>query len=508
VPATPDAPDPAGAATPPAADLPEQVRVRTAKRGRLLDAGAQPYPVAVPRTHSLAEVRVRWPDLPSGAQTGEQVSVSGRVMFLRDAGRLCFATLQDGDGTRLQVMVSEAAVGTDRLAAWKADVDLGDLVSVTGEVGTSRRGELSVLVSAWLLAAKALRPLPTLHKELSEEARVRLRHVDLIVRPEARALVRTRAAVLRALRETLHARDFLEVETPVLQAVHGGASARPFRTHVNALGTEMSLRIATELYLKRCIVGGIERVYEIGRTFRNEGIDSAHSPEFTMVEAYEAYGTGATMMGHVRALVLAAAEAAGGTVLRGHDGRDVDLSAGWTVATLHALVSDALGEQVDPGTEAETLRRLASRADVAVKPEWSAGEIVLELYEKLVEHTIRTPTYVGGYPAEVRPLARQDPEDDRLAAAWDLVVDGVELSPVYTELTDPVIQRERLVAQSLRAAAGDPEAMHVDEDFLFALEYGMPPTGGMGLGVDRLVMLLTGVGIREAILFPLVRPGP
>jgi lysyl-tRNA synthetase class 2 len=487
-------------------ELFEQMRVRADKRDRLLASGVAPYPVAVPRTLTLADVRERWPDLAAGTETDEVVSVAGRVVFLREAGRLVFATLQEGDGTRLQVMLSEAAVGPDALAAWKSDVDLGDHVSVTGAVGTSRRGELSVFAREWALAAKALRPLPTLHKDLSEEARVRTRYVDLMVRDEARGMVRAKAAVLRALRETFHERGFVEVETPVLQAVHGGATARPFRTRVNALGVEMSLRIATELYLKRCIVGGVDKVYEIGRNFRNEGIDSSHSPEFTMLETYEAYGSGATMQALTRDLVTAAARAVGRESFAGTTGEPVDLVGEWPVLTVHGTVSDALGEEVTPDTDAAQLRRLAEAAGVAVKPEWSAGEVVLELYEKLVEPTIREPAFVGGYPVDVRPLARQDPDDPRLAAAWDLVVDGTELAALYTELTDPVVQRERLVAQSLRAAQGDPEAMSLDEDFLRALEYGMPPTGGMGMGVDRLVMLLMGVGIRETILFPLLRP--
>jgi lysyl-tRNA synthetase class 2 len=496
--------DPGTAAAPD--DLPEQMRVRAAKRERLLAAGPGPYPVAVPRTHTLAGVRAGWPDLAPGTETADEVSVAGRVVFLREGGRLCFATLQAGDGTRLQVMLSEAAVGAAALAGWKDDVDLGDHVSVTGVVGRSRRGELSVMARTWMLAAKALRPLPTLHRELSDETRVRQRDVDLVVRPRARDIVRARAAVLRALRETFHARGFLEVETPVLQPQHGGAAARPFRTHANALDAEMSLRIATELHLKRCVVGGIEKVYEIGRVFRNEGIDATHHPEFTMVEAYEAYGSGATMRELTRDLVLAAARAAGREEIDDGAGGRVELTGEWPVRTIHEAVSTVLGEEVTPDTPAATVRRLADRAGVAVQPGWTAGETVVELYEKLVEKTVREPVFVGRFPAEVRPLARQDPEDPRLAAAWDLVVAGTELVTLYTELTDPVVQRERLVEQARRAAAGDPEAMRVDEDFLRALEHGMPPTGGMGMGVDRLVMLLEGVGIREAVLFPLLRP--
>ncbi|MGJ7440822.1 lysine--tRNA ligase [Aquipuribacter sp. MA13-6] len=512
------APDLAGPADPvdpvPADDRPdeqmdEQMAVRAAKRERILAAGGQAYPVLVPRTHSLAQVRSSpgWQALEDGQETQDVVSVTGRVMFARGTGKLAFATLQEGD-ERLQVMLSLAEVGPELLDAWKHDVDLGDQVSVTGRVVSSRRGELSVMATTWQLASKALRPLPNHYDgaQLAEDTRARRRYVDLVVRPEAREVVRTKATVLRSLRETFHRLGYLEVETPVLQLVHGGATARPFHTHLNALDVEMSLRIATELYLKRCVVGGLEKVYEIGRTFRNEGIDSTHSPEFTMLEAYEAYGSYDTMAALVRELVLDAATAAGRTVVPDGHGGEVDLRADWRTVTVHDAVSGALGEAVDVDTDVTELRRHAERAGVELRPGAGAGEVVLELFEKLVEHTLLQPTFVRDYPAEVRPLARPHRDDPRLAEAWDLIVAGAELSPAYSELADPVLQRERLVQQSLLAADGDPEAMQLDEDFLRALEHGMPPTGGIGLGVDRLVMLLTGVGIRETILFPLLRP--
>jgi lysyl-tRNA synthetase class 2 len=487
-------------------DLPEQMKVRRAKYDRLLGTGERaPFPVSVPRTHSLAEVRAAHPGLVAGAETGVLVGVTGRVIFVRNAGRLCFATLREG-GVELQVMLSLDRVGEASLASWKADVDLGDLVYVHGEVISSKRGELSVLADTWQLTAKALRPLPVAHKPLSEETRVRQRYVDLIVRPEARAVVHTRAAVMRSLRETLHRRGYLEVETPILQTVHGGAAARPFHTHLNAFDLEMSLRIATELYLKRCIVGGVEKVYEIGRTFRNEGVDSTHSPEFTMLEAYEAYGDYHTMAELTRGLVLDAAEAAGVPRPVTAAGVEIDLAGPWRSVTVHDAVSGAVGEAVTPDTGTEALRAHAERLGVPLRPDWSAGEIVLELYEKLVEHSLMQPTFVTDYPVDVRPLARPHRDDPRLAEAWDLIIGGMEIAPAYSELVDPVEQRRRLVEQSTAAAKGDPEAMQLDEDFLRALEYGMPPTGGMGLGVDRLVMLLTGKGIRETILFPLLKP--
>ncbi|HEX2175346.1 MAG TPA: lysine--tRNA ligase [Nocardioidaceae bacterium] len=489
-------------------DLPEQMRIRREKRERLLAAGHQPYPLEVPRTHTLRQVREAYDaaGLGADAHTGDEVAVAGRVIFLRNTGKLCFARLREGDGTELQVMLSLADVGEESLADFKALVDIGDHLAVRGEVITSRRGELSVRATQWRMAAKTLRPLPVEHKPLSEEARVRLRYVDMVVRPEARDMVRTKAAVLRSLRATLDARHYVEVETPVLQLTNGGAAARPFRTHLNAFDQDMLLRIAIELHLKRAVVGGVERVYEIGRTFRNEGIDSTHAAEFSMLEAYEAYGDYRTMMELTRALVLDAARAVGRTVVPARDGSEIDLEAPWREVPILELVSEAVGEQVDVGTDAATLRKYADRHDVELQPGWGGGEIVVELYEKLVEHTLVTPTFVKDYPASVKPLAKPHRSVPGLNEAWDLIINGIELAPAYSELNDPVIQRERLVEQSRLAAAGDPEAMDLDEDFLRALEFGMPPAGGMGMGVDRLVMLLTGAGIRETILFPLLRP--
>ena len=487
-------------------DLPEQVRIRRAKYDRLMaEPDRAPFPVTVPRTHTLARIRQAYPDLPAGAETGEQVGVTGRVIFVRNTGKLCFATLREG-GVELQVMLSADRVGAEALAAWKADVDLGDQVFVAGEVVSSRRGELSVLAERWRITAKALRPLPVAHKPMSEETRVRQRYVDLIVRPEARRMVVIRAQVLASLRSTLNQRGFIEVETPILQSVHGGAAARPFQTHLNAFDQPMSLRIALELYLKRTVVGGIERVFEIGKTFRNEGIDSTHSAEFTMLEAYEAYGDYKSVAEWTRALIVDAANAIGVETPRTPDGVDIDLVTEWRWASIYDLVSAAVDETVTPESDKHRLRELAVQRNVALKPEWDAGEIVLELYEKLVEHTLIQPTFVCDYPRSVRPLARQHRSDPRLAEAWDLVIGGVEIAPAYSELADPVEQRRVLVEQSLAAAAGDPDAMELDEDFLQALEYGMPPSGGMGLGVDRLIAMLTGKGIRETILFPLLKP--
>ena len=489
-------------------DAPEQLRVRREKRDRLLSEGVQPYPISVPRTHTLKELRARYDgqDLTPDTRTGEQVAVTGRVIFLRNTGKLCFVRLREGDGTELQVMFSLADLGEEELARFKTLVDIGDLLSVQGEVVTSRRGELSVQATGWQRAAKTLRPLPNEHKPLNEEARVRLRYVDLIVRPEAREMVRIKATVLKSLRATLDAQGFIEVETPVLQRTNGGAAARPFRTHLNAFDQQMLLRIALELDLKRAMIGGVDRVYEIGRTFRNEGLDSTHAAEFSMTEAYQAYGDYDSIAALTQEMIRNAARAVDRTVVTARDGSMIDLDQPWREATLFELASEAVGEQIDVTTDAATLTKLADQHDVDLQPGWNAGEIALEIYEKLVEHTLIQPTFVRDYPESVRPLSKPHRETPGLVEAWDLIINGVELGVGYSELNDPVIQRERLVAQSLLAAAGDPEAMELDEDFLRAMEFGMPPAGGMGMGVDRLVMLFTGAGIRETILFPLLRP--
>jgi lysyl-tRNA synthetase, class II len=491
----------------PAEDLPEQMRVRRSKRDRMLAEGVPPYPVSVPRTATLAEVRAKYGDLPTDTATGDRVSVTGRVIFIRNGGKLCFATLRDGDGTELQAMLSLDEVGAQALEDWKHLVDMGDHVSVTGEVITSRRGELSVLADSWAMSAKALRPLPVAHKPLSEETRVRQRYVDLIVRPQAREMVRTRATVVRSLRESLFRRNYVEVETPMLQLLHGGATARPFVTHSNALDTDLYLRIAPELFLKRAVVGGIERVFEINRNFRNEGMDSTHSPEFAMLEAYQAYADYNVMQTQVREWIQEAAVAVAGSHIVTHfDGTELDLSGEWRSVTLFGALSAALGEEVTVRTDLAQLQRYAEKHDLSVDPRWSAGKLAEELFEHLVQPTLQAPTFVRDYPEETAPLTRAHRETPGLAEKWDLYVMGVELGTAYSELVDPVVQRERLVAQSLLAAGGDPEAMQLDEDFLRAMEYGMPPAGGMGMGIDRLLMVLTGLGIRETILFPLVRP--
>ncbi|HEV2087855.1 MAG TPA: lysine--tRNA ligase [Cryptosporangiaceae bacterium] len=488
-------------------DLPEQIRVRREKRDRMLTEGVEPYVLGFSRTASLAGLREKYADLGADSRTGERVAVAGRVIFARDAGKLCFATLREGSGTELQAMLSLANVGDESLARWKALVDLGDHVGVEGEVITSRRGELSVLADSWQITSKALRPLPVAHRPMTEETRVRQRYVDLIVRPQAREIVRTRATVIRGIRESLHRRAFLEVETPMLQVVPGGAAARPFVTHINAYDMPMYLRIAPELFLKRAVVGGIDRVFELNRNFRNEGADSTHNPEFAMLEAYAAYGDYDTMATLTRELVQdAAMNVFGSHVVTHGDGSEHDLGGEWNDVTLYGSVSVALGVEITPQTPRSTLVAYAEKHGIGVDPNWVTGKLVEELFEELVLPSLAGPTFVRDFPEDTAPLTRQHRAVPGLTEKWDLYVGGFELATAYSELVDPVVQRARLQAQAALGKKGDDEAMRLDEDFLRALEYGMPPAGGMGMGVERLLMALTGLGIRETILFPLVRP--
>ena len=488
-------------------DLPEQLRIRREKRAGLIERGVEPYPVSVSRTASLAEIRAKYATLETDSTTGDIQSLTGRVIFKRDTGKLCFATLREGDGTELQAMLSLDKVGQETLDSWKSDIDLGDIVSVTGEIITSKRGELSILANSYAMAAKSLRPLPNDHKPMSEETRVRMRYVDLIVREEARANARLRPAVMRSLRETFHNENFVEVETPMLQVMHGGAAARPFKSFSNAYDMDLYLRIAPELFLKRCVVGGIERVFEINRNFRNEGADSSHSPEFAMIESYQAYGDWRSIADLTRALVQNAAMAiAGSHVVTHHDGRQADLGGKWREISLYDAITEGVGVSVTALTPLEDLKKIATKLGMKIDPKWITGKLAEEIFEHVAKDQLIAPTFVMGFPIDTSPLVRAHRELPGVAEKWDLYVDGFELATGYSELIDPVIQRDRLVEQATLGAKGDLEAMQVDEDFLRAMEFAMPPTGGMGMGVDRLLMALTGLGIRETILFPLVKP--
>ncbi|HET9648420.1 MAG TPA: bifunctional lysylphosphatidylglycerol synthetase/lysine--tRNA ligase LysX [Microlunatus sp.] len=491
--------------------LPEQMRIRREKLARLREKGVEPYPVGYPRTHSLAQIRTEAGDLEPNTRTGRIVSATGRVLLKRKFGQLGFGTLRDASGD-LQVMISADRVDPATFDLWLHDIDLGDHIGITGEVVTTRRGELSIAADTLQLTSKSLRPLPDKHKGLTDpEARVRARYVDLIIRPEARDIAYARATVVRSVRDSLHRRGFTEVETPILQMIHGGANARPFETHINAYDLDLYLRIATELHLKRLVVGGIEKVFELGRQFRNEGADFKHNPEFTSMEVYESYGDYTTMRVLTQELIQEAAIAVYGSPIarrRDADGRmiEYDLSGDWPVKTVCEAVSQKLGEEITADTPAEVLHRHAATIGLELEASAGWGEVLEEIYGELCESTTTTPVFYKDFPKENAPLTRQHRGDPRLAEKWDLVIFAAEQGTAYSELIDPLDQRERLTAQSLLAAAGNPEAMQVDEDFLAALEYAMPPTGGMGMGIDRLVMNLTGLSIRDTILFPLVRP--
>ena len=497
-------------------DFSEQQQIRREKRQRLIDEGRDAYPVEVDRTTSLKDLRAKYDGtLEPGEETQDEVAVAGRIMFQRNTGKLCFATLQEGDGTQLQVMLSLAEVGEEALAQWKADTDLGDIVSVRGRVISSRRGELSVMAKSWHMASKALNPLPVAFADMNEEQRVRRRYTDLIMREDARTNAMTRIKVIAAVRKYLTGQDFVEIETPMLQTLHGGAAARPFVTRSNALDIDLYLRIAPELFLKRAVVGGIERVFEINRNFRNEGVDSSHSPEFTMLETYQAWGTykdgAATMKGLVQ---FCAEEVFGSQKVTLADGTEYDFGGEWKVLEMYPSLNEALQRkfpgqpEVTIDTDVDTLKGIAETIGLKV-PEnagWLHGKLVEEIWEELCSDQLYEPTFVVNFPVETSPLTRDHRSKKGVTEKFDLYVRGFELATGYSELVDPVIQRERFEDQARLASAGDDEAMQLDEDFLAAMEQGMPPTAGCGMGVDRLLMALTGLGIRETVLFPMVKP--
>ncbi|MCU1640973.1 MAG: Lysine--tRNA ligase [Nocardia sp.] len=482
---------------------PEQVRVRMDKLKRLEDSGVDAYPVAYPPTHTVTAAR--------NSPMGTTVRVCGRLLRIRDYGGVTFALLRDWSG-EIQLVIDRGRVGADRSADFDRFFDLGDLMEMSGQIGRSRSGELSLLAADWRMLGKCLHPLPDKWKGLADpEARVRQRYVDMAINTDIREVMAKRSAVVRSLRDTLHGWGFMEVETPVLQQVHGGANATPFSTHINAYDLDLYLRIAPELYLKKLCVGGMEKVFELGRVFRNEGVDYSHNPEFTILEAYEAHSDYERMMHACRQLIQEAAVAANGKMVALRPGADgvlaeIDISGDWPVKTVHGAVSDKLGETITPETDEDRLRVLCDKAGVPWQLGWDAGQLVLEMYEHLVESETQEPTFYIDFPTSVSPLTRAHRHIAGVTERWDLVAWGVELGTAYSELTDPVEQRKRLTDQSMLAAGGDPEAMELDEDFLQALEHAMPPTGGLGVGVDRVIMLLTGRSIRETLPFPLVKP--
>lgn len=520
-------------------ELPEQLRVRREKRARLLAEGTEPYPVEVDRTISITDLRDKFvadkedPEdeanvaavaagrergarvLAKGEETDIVEAIAGRVIFVRNTGKLCFATLQEGIGTQVQAMLSLAEVGEDRLAAWKADVDLGDFVSVRGRVISSKRGELSIMATSWHMAAKALRPLPVAHKEMSEDTRIRQRYTDLIMREQARTNALTRIKVMRSLRRYLEDQGFLEIETPMLQTLHGGAAARPFQTHSNALDIDLYLRIAPELFLKRAVVGGIERVFEVNRNFRNEGVDSSHSPEFAMLETYQAWGTYDDGARLIKGLIQYVAQDVFGSLqVTLADGTVYDFGGEWREMEMYPSLNEALAAkfpgqpEVTIDSTVEELKEIAKviGLEVPAKGGWGHGKLVEEIWEHLCSDQLDGPVFVRDFPVETSPLTRDHRSKPGVTEKWDLYVRGFELATGYSELVDPVIQRARFEDQARLAAGGDDEAMVLDEEFLAAMEQGMPPTSGCGMGIDRLLMALTGLGIRETVLFPMVKP--
>ena len=472
----------------------------------LRDSGTNPYPHRFDRTHTLGELRDLHATIEPGTETDMHVLVAGRIMLKRDQGKLIFITIQDRTGT-IQLFVSKGEIGDDGFAA-VAELDLGDWVGAEGTVMATRKGELSVKTARVDLLAKAVRPMPDKWRGLSDvETRYRQRYADLIVNDEARRMFAVRHDIIASFRRTLHGRGFIEVETPVLHVEAGGAHARPFVTHHNALDMQLYLRIALELHLKRLIVGGMERVYEIGRVFRNEGISTRHNPEFTMMELYQAFGDYTEMMEITEHLITEAAHDATGSTVVTIEGHSVDLATTWRRARMIDLVAEATGVEVHPSRPRAELVALADTHGVRVPDRWGTGKIIEELFEATCESALREPTFVTHHPVEVSPLARVDLADPHLTERFELFVGGRELANGYSELNDPREQRARFEDEQRDKEAGNLEAGTVDEDYLRALEYGMPPTGGLGIGIDRLTMLIGGAqSIRDVILFPTLRP--
>jgi lysyl-tRNA synthetase class 2 len=480
------------------------VAARTAKHREAIRAGTYPY--RFDRSDLAGELHERYDDIEPGSETGVDTTVAGRLMNVRDMGRLAFGVLQDVSG-RIQLFVSKAVLGDEAFARF-LELDSGDWIGGTGEVMATKKGELSVRISSFVLLSKAVRPIPDKWHGLKDvEARSRQRYVDLMANEESRKTALTRAKIVSELRRQFEDRGFIEVETPVLLSQATGAAARPFETHHNALDLDLSLRIATELFLKRLVVGGIERVFEIGRIFRNEGVDSTHNPEFTMLEAYQAFADYGDIMELIEDVFAAVAEAAVGTPMLTYQERMLDLTPPFRRVRLVDLVAEVVDEDISLDTPIDRLRTLAGRHGVDVDPSWGPGRVIFEIYEVAAESTIWEPTFVTDYPKEVSPLSRVHRDDPRLAERFELVIAGSEYANAFSELNDPFDQRERFEAQVAARAAGDDEAHPVDEDYIRALEDGLPPTGGLGIGVDRFVMLLTDrKHIREVILFPTMRP--
>ena len=479
---------------------------RLARIDEMRAAGTNPYPYRFDRTHSLAEIRASHGHLEPGTETEVAVAVAGRVMLSRDQGKLIFITLQDRSDV-VQLFVSKSVVGDDAFDAINS-LDLGGWVGAHGTVMTTRKGELSIKVSSCELLSKAVRPLPDKwHGITDTDTRYRQRYADLIVNEESRRMFEVRHAMIASFRRTLHGKGFIEVETPVLHVEAGGAHARPFTTHHNALDMQLYLRIALELHLKRLIVGGMERVYEIGRVFRNEGISTRHNPEFTMMESYQAFGDYTETMELTETLITNSARDALGTTVVSINGEDFDLSTPWRRVRMIDLASEATGVTLHPSQPVADVRKVADSHSVKWEKHWGSGRIIEEIFAELAETNLHHPTFVTHHPVEISPLARTDRNDPHLTERFELYIGARELANGYTELNDPIEQRQRFEDEQKAKEAGDLGAGTVDEDYLRAMEYGMPPTAGLGIGIDRLVMLLSQSGsIKDVILFPTLRP--
>ena len=479
---------------------------RLAEVDELRSQGIEPWPVGFKPDHTCAEVAARFGDLAPETDTGVEVTVAGRIMNMRRMGRLAFARIRDRSGD-IQLFVPVQALGAEAFAHL-GDLNVGDFVGARGEVVCTKRGELSVKPSEVVLLSKALRPLPDKwHGLTDDEARARMRYVDLMVNPHSRQVALGRSAAISAIRRWLDSHDFVEVETGTLESIPGGAAAKPFVTHHNALGIDLYLRIALELDLKRLVVGGIERVYEIGRVYRNEGLSRRHNPEFTMLEVYQAYADYRDMMEMTESVVAAAAEAVAGSTTITVGGRAMDLSPPWERVTMAAAIESVVGTEIDLHLGEDEIRRRAEAAGVRTNPAWDGGKIMAAVYDELVEPEMWGPVFVCDHPASISPLAKEHRDDPAYAERFEVIVAGRELANAYTEQNDPIVQRRAIEAQLAKRAAGDEEAERLDEDFLRALEFGMPPTGGLGIGIDRLVMVLTDSdSIRDVVLFPTHRP--
>ena len=489
-----------------ASTLNDERATRLAKRAALFEAGQNPYPEHSELEDYVADIETKYADLADGEDTEDVVKIAGRVVAKRGQGKIMFIVVRDATA-EIQLF---CRINDMDEAAWNTlkALDLGDILGVTGVVVRTQRGQLSVAPKSATLLSKAVRPLPEKFHGLSDkETRYRQRYVDLIANDDVRETFRKRSQILSTFRRFMESDGYMEVETPILQTIQGGATAKPFITHFNALDQECYLRIATELHLKRCIVGGFERVFEIGRIFRNEGMDLTHNPEFTTMEAYRAFSDLEGMKALAQGVIKAANKAIGNPEVIEYQGQTIDLSGEWASRPMTDIVSDVLGKQVTIDTPVEELAAAAREKGLEIKPEWTAGKIIAEIYDELGEDTIVNPTFVCDYPIEVRPLAKRFEDDPRLTHRFELFIAGQEYDNAFSELNDPVDQAERFAAQMAEKAGGDDEAMEYDEDYVRALEYGMPPAGGIGIGIDRVVMLLTNqASIRDVLLFPHMKP--